>query len=407
MLPMHNKLRARSNALSRVPWLLAEILLLGCLCQALATMLGGNHNQENLMPLLLALQQAFDRADLRWGLEGGTLLGAVRGGEIIPHENDLDVTVMRNDYARVLALRDEFQRDYGYTLYSCTDASFSKGISSFISTLTWKPYIGCSPEHAAQDFRCCFPCARLYDERFWFSADIFCDYEVNQTDLAADLRVTHAKPPTTISPTGLYHCNGNHDGIACRARQQVLPFTMGSVHNHTMPIPAKAEEILVQGYGANWRVPLSIGIKKVTRFPLGRLAFLVPLIFVFARNWRVVGAALALLISLAPDTYLGSSSLLRLALIATTVVIDGLVIQDKPSFYAAPQRILNRVPVRSVAWLSAVTSVAFLLVAIGYGPSGPNCANIYFLAVVLPWLYQVVTTMAQEHKALIPMHTEK
>ena len=56
--------------------------------------------------LLLTAAQALDRAGLHWHLEGGTLLGIVRDGDLLPWDTDMDVSVQADDAPHLIqALR--------------------------------------------------------------------------------------------------------------------------------------------------------------------------------------------------------------------------------------------------------------------------------------------------------------
>jgi hypothetical protein len=52
---------------------------------------------EQARALLLAVARALDRAGLHWHLEGGTLLGIVRDGDLLPWDTDMDVSVQADD----------------------------------------------------------------------------------------------------------------------------------------------------------------------------------------------------------------------------------------------------------------------------------------------------------------------
>lgn len=64
---------------------------------------------------LLDLKQVFDRASLEFGLIYGTLLGAVRDGDFISWDEDVDVFILDEDRARLHDLLWEL-RDVGINL---------------------------------------------------------------------------------------------------------------------------------------------------------------------------------------------------------------------------------------------------------------------------------------------------
>lgn len=62
---------------------------------------------KELLELLLQFDDFCKEHGLRYSLDSGTLLGAVRHNGFIPWDDDLDVDMPRPDYGRLLALEDE------------------------------------------------------------------------------------------------------------------------------------------------------------------------------------------------------------------------------------------------------------------------------------------------------------
>jgi len=305
---------------------------------------GGNQNEPYLLPLLFNLQQEFDAAEgLRWALEGGTLLGAIRDGGIIGHEFDLDFTIMQADLPKLSKLKPLFREKYGYTLLECGDRSMIKGVNKFLSTFTWDPYIGWNPNVDKKDDPC-FPCARIYDAANYFSADVFCDYEVYPADLDAMLVKTRAKRPIDVADK--YFCNGNSDGIACRAIQHVLPPKDLVVRGRTMKVPAEPEKILRQGYGDRWRKKIPNGIKKLTGHWMGRLSMPCWIYFFSLRSQRI-GAALVFVIA---------------ALVADHVNMVGMAVMSFCGVWAG-----NRLQLESAKFQTFATSVSVLFNSVPAG----------------------------------------
>lgn len=63
--------------------------------------------------LLRIFDKLCNKYNLRYWLEGGTLLGAVRHKGFIPWDDDLDVAMPREDYDRVIPLMKEEMEKYG------------------------------------------------------------------------------------------------------------------------------------------------------------------------------------------------------------------------------------------------------------------------------------------------------
>lgn len=54
-----------------------------------------------------------DKNNLQWFADSGTLLGAIRKGEMIPWDDDIDVIMPRNDYNKLLSIADsEFKAPF-------------------------------------------------------------------------------------------------------------------------------------------------------------------------------------------------------------------------------------------------------------------------------------------------------
>lgn len=50
------------------------------------------------------------RYEIRYSISGGTTLGSIRNGGLIPHDNDADFNVLESDLDRVRNLKDEFNK---------------------------------------------------------------------------------------------------------------------------------------------------------------------------------------------------------------------------------------------------------------------------------------------------------
>ena len=70
------------------------------LAEALRGVLPARPHQMALLAMLQALDEAFVRAGVTYWVTGGTLLGAMRHGGFIPHDDDVDIEVPASDLPR-------------------------------------------------------------------------------------------------------------------------------------------------------------------------------------------------------------------------------------------------------------------------------------------------------------------
>lgn len=130
--------------------LLGLVLLLVSFLLALGWYKSVCDTRSHLKPLLQRATVALDEVHIEYFLDFGTLLGAVRDHDIIPHEYDVDLTLSDEGCSRLPGLRQEFAK-HGLRLY------------------TWDEWIPQKYNRfLGSDGYVHVPCARFYNDELWF-----------------------------------------------------------------------------------------------------------------------------------------------------------------------------------------------------------------------------------------------
>ena len=84
----------------------------GALSDAMRSILPGLTHQEQLLAMLQTLDACLGDANVPYWVTGGTLLGAVRHRGIVPHDDDIDVEILKADMPRALDALGAIGRSY-------------------------------------------------------------------------------------------------------------------------------------------------------------------------------------------------------------------------------------------------------------------------------------------------------
>lgn len=88
------------------------------------------------LDLLAEFDRVCKKHDIKYIASGGTMLGAVRHNGFIPWDDDIDVMMLREDYAKLVAIaKDEFKNPY-FFLTTTHDSDFVCGYSKLCNSDT-------------------------------------------------------------------------------------------------------------------------------------------------------------------------------------------------------------------------------------------------------------------------------
>ena len=74
-------------------------------------------DQLEMLKVLVAFAEICDKHDIKWWLCSGTLLGAARHKGFIPWDDDMDVTMFKEDYMKLEKVLIEMESDEYF--YQC------------------------------------------------------------------------------------------------------------------------------------------------------------------------------------------------------------------------------------------------------------------------------------------------
>lgn len=66
--------------------------------------------EKRMVEDLRDMKEILDKHNIKYWLDWGTLLGAVRGGEIIEGDKDIDIGMMESDYGKIISILPEIKK---------------------------------------------------------------------------------------------------------------------------------------------------------------------------------------------------------------------------------------------------------------------------------------------------------
>lgn len=90
--------------------------------------------RENVIRTLAAATKLFDEHDIRYWLDYGALLGAVREGGMIAHDNDADVGILLEDWGKLKQVRP-LAESAGFVLRFIKHLDYARAQVSYVNRL--------------------------------------------------------------------------------------------------------------------------------------------------------------------------------------------------------------------------------------------------------------------------------
>ena len=133
---------------------------------------------ENSIKLLKIIMKTLDKHEIKYYLDFGTLIGAMREEALIPWDDDIDISLLNEDeYFKMPLVLKEIKEQYGYRTYLHTfESAFIKHQKKHPEAIT--PKIDFTTKDSYQ-------IAKVRDNKFWIFGrgyvciDIFFKYNKN------------------------------------------------------------------------------------------------------------------------------------------------------------------------------------------------------------------------------------
>jgi len=117
-------------------------------------------NIEDALKLLKIVVRILDNHNIKYYLDFGTLIGAMRDNAFIPWDDDIDISLVNEeDYKKIPEILEEIKKEYGYRTYLHT---FKQSIDKFFKKekINVKPNINFTDEENYQ-------IAKIRNNKFW------------------------------------------------------------------------------------------------------------------------------------------------------------------------------------------------------------------------------------------------
>lgn len=221
--------------------------------------------------LLEAFANVCAKHNLKWWVDGGTLLGTVRDGHIIPWDDDVDVTMPREDYNKLLVIAqckpDMFGDRYFFQTAN-TDSCFevhAKLRDKYTTALTEREYAG---SHNKGMFLDIFPLDNA-PELLQVREDVAGFVKTIAKHTGQDITMTkpeyfdvlndvltdiHRRHESSEYIANMTFWRYNRDLIVLKKSWYEKTATM-QFEDMMVPVPYMMEQVLSTWYGKSWETP--------------------------------------------------------------------------------------------------------------------------------------------------------
>jgi lipopolysaccharide cholinephosphotransferase len=137
-------------------------------------------NRARAQRLLLEIVEVLDEAGIDYTLDAGTLLGIVRDGDLIPWDNDIDITIPHRELPKLLGTLNRFRlrrRWISKRFFRQSSPYWKQGDYRAIKIRNRKLLLFKGPVHADLYIK-----YRVGDVYYWSSAKMICKADAEHFD---------------------------------------------------------------------------------------------------------------------------------------------------------------------------------------------------------------------------------